>query len=134
MPNPTIPIHLYAIKNYICQMDIEMLDAFLDDNRRYQLHTKSEYLQKLAVVFENFKTNGDTHLIPYEGRCNNCDPRKTGYTFVGNQSGNYVNIIFIIGGGELINFDECSDLNIKRPDVILKNKIELGTTMYGFNE
>jgi hypothetical protein len=63
MPNPTIPIHLYAIKNYICQMDIEMLDAFLDDNRRYQLHTKSEYLQKLAVVFENFKTNGDTHLI-----------------------------------------------------------------------
>jgi hypothetical protein len=119
-----ITTHHSAIRHFITQMDIDMLDALLDD-KYYQVFTKQQYLDKLENAFQQFKDWGDTELIAYEGRCSNCDPTKTGYTFVGNNSNNYITIIFKVREDRVYNFDNCSALNINRPDVVLKEQITI---------
>ncbi len=73
-----------AIKHFIEQMDIEMIDAFLDARKTYQDMQKEFFLLKLERVFQIFKKSGDIYLIAYQGRCNNCYKDKLGFTFVGN--------------------------------------------------
>jgi hypothetical protein len=82
-----------AIKYFITQMDIEMIEAFLDVKKTYQDMQKDKFLYKLERVFQIFKESGDSALIPYQGRCNNCFKDKIGFTFVGNYSFNYISII-----------------------------------------
>ena len=82
-----------AIKYFITQMDIEMIEAFLDAKKTYQDMQKDKFLSKLERVFQIFNESGDSSLIPYQGRCNSCYKDKIGYTFVGNYSFNYISII-----------------------------------------
>ncbi len=83
-----------AIQYFIEKMDIEMVDTFLDNDKTYQDFEKYLFISKLQQAFATFAVPGDTHLFSVEGSCNSCDKTKTGYTFIGNNSNNYMSIIF----------------------------------------
>ncbi len=97
-----------AIRHFIEQMDIEMINAFLDAKNTYQDMEKEKFLSKLERVFQSFRNFGDTFLLPYQGRCNNCYKDKVGYTFVGNFSFNYISIIVDSEKGTIKDMFECS--------------------------
>ena len=58
-----------AIKFFIEKLDIEMIDAFLDDCKTYQDMQKRIFIAKLNRVFQTYKETGDTYLVSYRGSC-----------------------------------------------------------------
>lgn len=112
-----------AIQHFIEKLDIEMVDAFLDSNKIYQDFEKKLFISKLHKAFETFADLGDTHLIAVEGRCNSCDKTKTGYTFIGNNSNNYMSIIFDTTDNIINDLYECSYFINKQNNLNLKERI-----------
>lgn len=112
-----------AIKHFITQMDIEMIAAFLDENKTYQDMQKSKFLCKLERVFQIFKESGDSTLIPYNGKCNACYKDKIGFTFVGDYSLNYISIIVDSQKGTINDMFECSDFINNDQSLILNKKL-----------
>jgi hypothetical protein len=112
-----------AIKYFIEQMDMEMIEAFLDSNKTYQDMNKDKFLAKLGLVFEKFKNSGDSYLISYSGKCNGCFLDKTGFTYIGNYSFNYISIIIDIENGSITDMFECSNFINKNQTMLLNKKL-----------
>jgi len=112
-----------AIQHFIEKMDIEMVDAFLDNDKTYQDFEKYLFISKLQQVFSTFADFGDTHLLTVEGSCNSCDKTKTGFTFIGNNSNNYMSIIFDTTDNKINDLYECSDFKNKQTNLNLKERI-----------
>lgn len=121
-----------AIKYFITQMDIEMIEAFLDAKKTYQDMQKDKFLSKLERVFQIFKESGDSALIPYQGRCNNCFKDKVGFTFVGNYSFNYISIIVDSEKGTINDMFECSDFINKDQSLLLNKKLYIDEFVFDF--
>lgn len=102
----------YLIKA-ISKMDIATLELILDDEASYQDTTKEIFLNKLNLIFEEHKNDGDTELLYYSGTCSadyklcdNCG--KSGFRFVGNYSNNYLDLIFEIEEDNIKDIYDCS--------------------------
>ena len=121
-----------AIKYFITQMDIEMIEAFLDATKTYQDMQKDKFLSKLERVFQIFNESGDSSLIPYPGKCNNCYRDKIGYTFVGDYSFNYISIIVDAEKGTINDMFECSDFINKDQSLILNKKLYIDEFVFDF--
>jgi len=120
---PRISNQTQAIQHFIEKMDIEMVDAFLDNDKTYQDLEKYLFISKLQKVFETFTDLGDTHLLTVEGRFNSCDKTKTGFTFIGNNSKNYMSIILDTADNKIKDLYECSDFKNKQTNLNLKERI-----------
>ena len=112
-----------AIQHFIHKMDIEMIDAFLDDDKTYQDYEKSVFIAKMKFVFERFESFGDRFLLPIAGRCAVCDKTKTGFSFYGNISKNYINIIFDREDNKINDLYDCSSFQNVENDVKLNEQI-----------
>ncbi|MCK6649149.1 MAG: hypothetical protein L6Q66_05810 [Bacteroidia bacterium] len=112
-----------AIKHFIQKMDIEMVDTFLDEKKTYQDFEKCLFIKKLQGAFEAFGALGDTFLFAHEGNCNSCDKTKCGITFIGNNSNNYMNIIFDEVDNKIYDLYECADFRNKQLNLNLKERI-----------
>ena len=121
-----------AIRFFIEKLDIEMIDAFLDDCKTYQDMQKRIFIAKLNRVFEKFKETGDTYLASYSGSCTSCYKGKKGYTFVGNNSGNYLSIIIDSEKGVVNDMFECSSFANERIDIKLGVKFYIDDFMSKF--
>lgn len=121
-----------AIKYFITQMDIEMIEAFLDAKKTYQDMQKDKFLSKLERVFQIFKDSGDSVLIHYKGRCNSCYKDKLGFTFVGNYSFNYISIIVDSEKGNINDMFECSDFINKDQSLLLNKKLYINEFVFDF--
>ena len=121
-----------AIRYFITQMDIEMIEAFLDETKTYQDMQKDKFLSKLERVFQIFNESGDSALIPYQGKCNNCYKDKIGYTFVGDYSFNYISIIVDAEKGTINDMFECSDFINKDQSLILNKKLYIDEFVFDF--
>ena len=121
-----------AIRHFIEQMDIEMIDAFLDAKNTYQDMEKEKFLSKLECVFQSFRNFGDTFLLPYQGRCNNCYKDKVGYTFVGNFSFNYISIIVDSEKGTINDMFECSSFMNDDQSLKLNKKLYIDGFLFDF--
>lgn len=120
---PKLSNQVQAIKHFIEKMDIEMIDAFLENDITYQNFEKSIFISKLQDVFEKFQNLGDTHLIATEGSCNKCDKSRTGYLFVGNISECYMNLIFETSNDTVDNLFECNSFNTHGIEVNMFKRI-----------
>ncbi len=98
-----------VIIEYFQSMDSDKISLILDNSKKYQGFEKSEYIQKLVVVFDEFKSNGDCNLLALKGHCNGCNTNYSGYRFVGNISGNYINVIFQIKNNTITDIFECGE-------------------------
>jgi hypothetical protein len=121
-----------AIKHFMEQMDIEMVDAFLEGNITYQDMDKQIFLSKLDRVFEAFKESGDAFLMSFSGSCNSCDKNKQGFTFVGNYSFNYISIIFDSENGTINDMYECSSFINEDQSLILNKKLYIDNFVFDF--
>ncbi len=84
------------IMEAICQMNISLLEVLLDDKRTYQGATKQLFLSRLEEQFQYLKREGNVYLTPLMGGCDSrfCDKNHEGFAFVGDQSGNHLDLIF----------------------------------------
>jgi hypothetical protein len=108
-----ISTQIEAVRYCIENMDIKMIDAFLDNKKTYQDLPKEEFIKKLAVRFIEFKIAGDSQLISYVGKCTGCQEGKIGYAFVGNKTGKYFNLLFISTDGVINDLFECGSFKPK---------------------
>ena len=99
-----------AVLHFLQHLDIEMIDAVLEPNRTYQNYDKHIFIQHLGYAIDEFILSGDTFLQRYPGQCNSesCNFKCDGFTFVGNNSGNYFNLIIEIEEGVVQDIHECS--------------------------
>jgi hypothetical protein len=100
-----------AVIHFFQHLDIEMIDAILEENRTYQDFEKVVFIQKLGEALNEFIQDGDTYLNLHDGFCNSkscCNFKCSGYTFIGNASGNYFDLFFEITEGIVHDITECS--------------------------
>jgi hypothetical protein len=113
-----------AVIYFIQQLDIEMVDMILEEDRRYQDYKKNIFIQKLDTAFNTFIEAGDTFLNRYNGFCNSekCNYKSKGCSFIGNNSGQYFDLITDVKNGEVQDIYQCHEFkcNDGVPD---KNKI-----------
>ena len=116
-----------AVIRFIQQMDPEMLDLLLDDSRTYQDFTKQVFLSKLGRAFEEFRRAGDSCLNIYRGKCCSaaCGLNRGGYSFVGNDSGYYMDLIIRVRKGIVQDIYECHSFNIKQEPPARGKKIRI---------
>lgn len=92
-----MPSKKQLILNAITTMDRSLLELLLDDYKTYHDTTKDLFIEKMNSLFEEFKKQNDTELIPFKGKCksNSCENKGcTGFSFVGNVSKSYSCLIF----------------------------------------
>ena len=98
-----------AVLYFLQRLDIEMVSSVLEDNRTYQNFTKPIFIKKLEDALDEFIEAGDTYLNRYEGLCNSksCNYKCKGFSFVGNKSGNYFDLIIDVKDGAVDDIYEC---------------------------
>jgi hypothetical protein len=84
-----------AVLYFLQRLDIDMVSSVLEDNRTYQNFAKPLFIKKLEDAKDEFIEVGDTYLNRYNGSCNSksCNYKCKGYSFVGNNSANYFDLI-----------------------------------------
>ena len=94
-----------------------MVNDILDDTLTYQDFKKHIFIQKLGHALNDFAANGDTFLNFYKGFCDSeiFNYKCTGYSFVGNNSKDYMDLIIDVTEGIVQDIYECSEFkNINR--------------------
>jgi len=116
-----------AVLYFLQQLDIEMIDSILDPNRTYQNLEKHLFIQKLGVALDKFIQSGDTYLNRHQGHCNSktCNYKGKGFSFIGNNSGNYINLIIEIKEGIVLNIYECYIFNCLTKIASKNDRIEI---------
>lgn len=97
----------------ISEMDKETLELLLGIIPDF--HEKEEFLAEVNLEFKNFKENKDTHLLAHSGKCSGgfCDNFcSKGYSFTGNVSNTFYNVVFEIENGEFKGVCECYQFDI----------------------
>ena len=99
-----------AVLHFLQNLDIDMIDAVLEDNRTYQDLEKHVFIQKLGYALDEFIQSGDTFLNRHPGFCNSeiCNYKCTGFSFIGNNSGHHFDLIFDIKEGLVHDIYECT--------------------------
>lgn len=72
---------------------------------------KNIFIHKLGVAINELIATGDTFLDCYRGFCNaeDCNYKCTGFSFIGNKSKNYFDLIIKIQDGVVDDMYECSE-------------------------
>ena len=101
-----------AVIYFFQRLDIDMVSDILEDNRTYQDFVKPLFVHKLGNAFDEFIKAGDTFLPCHSGFCNSklCNYKCKGYSFIGNHSGNYLDMIIEIKDGvgqDMYGYSEC---------------------------
>jgi hypothetical protein len=108
-----------AFLYYMSNLDIEMIELILDDHKTYQDASKAIFIKKLEEIFEEFQESGDTKLNLLNGECNNCYKSCKGYSFIGNTSANYLNLLVEGSSTEILDISYCSDFGIYEKNINL---------------
>jgi hypothetical protein len=98
-----------AVLYFLQRLDIDMVSRVLEDKRTYQNFAKPLFIKKLKDALDEFIEAGDTYLNRYNGSCNSksCNYKCKGYSFVGNNSGNYFDLIIDVKDGAVNDIYEC---------------------------
>lgn len=114
-----------AVLYFFQRLDIEMIAIILEDNRRYQNFEKAEFLNKLGLAFDEFIEAGDTYLNRYDGICNSksCNYKSKGFSFIGNVSGKYFNLIVEIKNGVVYDICDCHKFKCKTKGIIRNGNV-----------
>lgn len=99
-----------AVIYFLQNLDVDMVGDILEDNRSYQDFEKHVFIRKLGYALDEFILAGDTFLNRYNGICNSviCNYKCKGYTFIGNNSDNYFDLIIDIKDGIIQDIYECT--------------------------
>lgn len=115
----------------ISHMDIDSINALLDDQLTYQDLPKYMFIHKLLKAFDTFKKADTDYLNAYPGICNGCDKGCPGTSFVGNNGEQHMDILIKGNDDNITDVYECSGLlldnkTIKRGERVYIDKFYLG--------
>ncbi len=96
-----------AVIHFLQRLDIEMVDAVLEDNRTYQDFEKPVFIHKLTIALDEFVETGDSFLNVTRGEAD-CNHKCKRYSFIGNNSGNHLDMIMDVKDGVVQDMYECS--------------------------
>ena len=121
-----------AVLYFLQRLDIDMVSSVLEDNRTYQNFAKPLFIKKLEDALDEFIEAGDTYLNRYKGSCNSkrCNYKCKGYSFVGNNSANYFDLIIDVKDGVVNDIYECfsfkcEDEGIHKNEYIVVDKSDV---------
>ena len=117
-----------AILYFIERLDSNMLELILNDDHLSQEFDKRTFLKKLANVFGEFSKRGNTFLNRFEGRCMNCvysNPNCKGFSFIGNKSNDFMDLILETKGDKVIDIYECSQFCTDSNELLRNHKISM---------
>jgi hypothetical protein len=108
-----------AVLYFLQRLDTNMVSTVLEDYRTYQNFAKPLFIKKLDDALDEFIEVGDTYLNRYEGFCNSksCNYKCKGYSFVGNNSGNYFDLIIDVKDGVVHDIYECFSFQCENPGI-----------------
>ncbi|MEY3500891.1 MAG: hypothetical protein RL308_2560 [Bacteroidota bacterium] len=114
---------LDAVLYFLQRLDIDMVSNVLEDNRTYQNFEKPLFIKKLDAALNEFIEAGDTYLNRYKGSCNSksCNYKCKGYSFVGNNSASYFDLIIDVKDGVINDIYECFSFKCE-DERVLKNE------------
>ena len=111
------------VRKCIQEMNIEALYYLLDVERTYQDWIRNEFILKLERIMKRFEAAGDTYLNAVQGSCGgSCAKGQNGYLFIGNNSRNYMNLLFVEDQLELQDLYECSLFSTNFKDILLNKR------------
>lgn len=117
-----------AVVYFLQHLDSHMLDLILDETYQYQDFDKKTFIQKMSNVLTEYQESGDTFLKAYEGKCISkiCDNTHcTGFSFVGNTSGQYMDLILQVKEGAVWDIFECYHFENQQKNLIKKGKVSI---------
>lgn len=105
----TLKTQVDAVLYFLQRLDIDMVSRVLEENRTYQNFAKPLFIKKLDAALDEFIEAGDTYLNRHKGYCNSksCNYKCEGYSFIGNNSSNYFDLIFDVQDGVVNDIYEC---------------------------
>lgn len=116
-------------------MNTEALYLLLDVERTYQDWKRNEFILKLERVMEKFEADGDTYLNAVQGACGgSCSKGQNGYLFIGNNSKNYMNLLFVEEELQLTDLYECSLFRTQFENLELRKRYYIDNRFIGFIE
>ena len=92
------------------------LASLLKDDILYDELSKDDWIALFDKQFESFKKNNINYLKPFPGICSGCKKGCSGYTFLDEANGFYVDLAIEVTEYDNIDFTDC---------VNLKNQIEV---------
>jgi hypothetical protein len=107
-------------------MDLEVFDELLDFRQEYNGMGKFQFINFMHEVFTAMRALGDTQMLSYAGTCGssmceNCN--KTGYTFVGNQSKAFFDLLLF--DDPVLSIELCQQFKMHEPALELGERLEM---------
>ena len=119
----------------IQEMNTAALYYLLDVERTYQDWQRNEFILKLERVIEKLEADGDTYLNAVQGACGgSCSKGQNGYLFIGNNSKNYLNLLFVEEDLQLTDLYECSLFRTKFENLSLGKRYYIDNRIIAFFE
>lgn len=121
--------------HYFSEMDIEMIDEILPSDIIYSGISKKNFIYALDTLFNEFKNSGDTHFIEFRGIGTIGKRIYPGYTFIGNNSKNYINIIIKFsknsaGELDLVDIFDCHTFKNNLGILKLNKQLKINTDLF----
>jgi hypothetical protein len=123
------------VRKCIQEMNTDALYYLLDVDRTYQDWQRNEFILKLERVMKKFEAAGDTYLNAVQGACNGrCSKGQNGYLFIGNNSKNYMNLLFVEDELQLSDLYECSLFRTQFENLELQRRYYIDNRIIDFFE
>jgi hypothetical protein len=124
-----------AVLHFFEKLDVDMINELLDSDRTYSDLDKAVFIQKLGVAFDQFLEAGDDQLELYSGKCNSeeCDSCGcSGFSFLGNRSGNFMDLVVKIEEGRITDIYDCSDFKADTPERKFDKRVKIDRLEFPF--
>ena len=112
-----------AFVHYFGTLDSDGLASILEDDVLYDELTKQDWKTLFEKQFESFRKNNINHLNPIPGICTGCKKGCSGYTFLDEEGGFHIDLVFEVNKEGHIDFTECVHLETEMKITSKKEQI-----------
>lgn len=111
----------YDFAHFFSNLNSIGLASLLKDDVLYDELPKDDWIALFEKQFKSFRKNNINHLNSIPGICSGCKKGCSGYTFLDEVDGFYVDMVFEANKEGNFDFTEC--VNLKN-EIVLPNKKE----------
>jgi hypothetical protein len=108
--NPHKSTLIYEFTHYFSNLNSIGLATLLKDDVLYDELPKDDWIALFEKQFESFKQEKISFLKPIPGSCLGCKKGCSGFTFLDEDSGFYVDLVIESNAAEITDFTECVNL------------------------
>lgn len=119
--NPHKSTLIYEFTHYFSNLNSIGLASLLKDDVLYDELPKDDWIALFEKQFESFKQEKISFLKPIPGSCLGCKKGCSGFTFLDEDSGFYVDLAIESNSKDIVDFTDC--MNLKN-DILGLNKNE----------